>query len=415
MPSPQELRDQRARVWEEMKTIMDAAKRDGRDLTGEERQKYDACETDLERLGDAIELQERHEAHSKALNTTDRSALIPDEKSVEDRSKEHGENYQRAFANYMRTSSNADMELDDRRALQAGFNPETRAAGIGTGGAGGYTVPPQFRAQIIQQMQAFGGMLQVAEVIHTDTGANLQWPTNNDTANVGAILAENTQMVEQDVTLGTNNIDAYMYYSKLVRVSLQLIQDSAFDVETWLVTRLGERVGRILNTHFTTGTGTAQPDGLVTGVTSGKVGATGQTTTVTYVDLIDLIDSMDPAYQTNAQFMLSQSARKSIRKLTDSQGHPLWQPSLLAGVPDQLLGYPYVINQDLPVPAANAKSILFGDFRQAYLIRLVTDLSLIRFNERYMDFLQVAFALYQRADGTLQNGSAVRAYQNSAT
>jgi HK97 family phage major capsid protein len=216
------------------------------------------------------------------------------------------------------------------------------------------------------------------------------------------------------VTLGTNSSTRTCTLEARSHV-VQLIQDSAFDIEGWLTARLGERLGRILNAHFTTGTGTSQPDGLVTGTPSGKVGATGQTTTVTYDDLIDLIDSLDPAYQGNAQFMLSQSSRKSVRKLKDTTGQPLWQPSIQAGMPDQLLGYGYVINQDLPAPAANAKSVLFGDFRQAYLIRLVTDLSVIRFNERYMDYLQVAFAAYQRADGTVQNPNAVRAYVNSAT
>lgn len=408
--SAQKLREKRAQIWEQMKDVMEAAQHDGRDLTGEERAKYDKAEIDLDNLGDDIERQERHEARAKALTTVDRSELVL---SGETDADEKEERYASAFGRYLR-SGLGDLEVEDKRALMA-RHVDLRAAGIGTGGAGGYTVPPAFRTQIIQALKSFGGMLQVAEVIHTDTGANLQWPTNDDTANVGAILAENTQMAEQDVTLGTNSLDAYMYYSKLVRVSLQLTQDSAFNIDGWLVTRLGERLGRILNQHFTTGTGTSQPDGLVTGVTTGKVGLVGQTTSVIYADLVDLIDSLDPAYQANAQFMLSQSARKSIRKLVDTQGRPLWEPSVQSGMPDVLLGYGYVINQDMPVPAANAKSILFGDFAQAYLIRLVTDLNVIRFNERYMDFLQVAYAAYQRADGTLQNPAACRAYSNSAT
>jgi HK97 family phage major capsid protein len=201
----------------------------------------------------------------------------------------------------------------------------------------------------------------------------------------------------------------------MVRVSMELLQDAAFDVEGFLRRALAERVGRIWNQHFTTGTGSGQPLGIVTGATAGKVGTTGQTTTVTYDDLIDLIDSIDPAYQGNAAFMLNASTRKSIRKLKDTTGMPLWQPSIQAGVPDQLLGYSYILNTDMPVPAANAKSILFGDFRAAYLARQVLGFSVLRLNERFADFGQSAFLGFARADGTVQNTAAYRAYQHSAT
>jgi HK97 family phage major capsid protein len=411
MSTIQDLKDQRARVWEQMKGVMDVAERDGRDLSAEERATYDKAEGDLDRIGDQIERQEKFDARSAEFDKVDRSGVVPVRETPT--AGERGERYERAFGAYLRNAV-GDLSVEDRTVLADGF-VDKRALGVGTNTAGGYTVPPGFRDQLIQTMKAYGGMLQVAEIINTDTGANLQWPTNDDTGNVGAILSENTQLTQQDVTLGTNSIDAYMYTSKLVLVSYQLLQDSAFNMEGWLQARLAERVGRILNAHFTTGTGSSQPDGLVTGAPTGKTGATGQTTTVLYDDLIDLIDSLDPAYQGNAQFMLSQASRKAVRKLKDTTNQPLWQPSIQAGVPDRLLGYPYVVNQDMPAPAASAKSILFGDFRQAYLIRLVTDFTIIRFSERYADFLQTGFTGFQRADGTLQNANAVRAYVQSAT
>lgn len=417
MPTTQQLREQRASIWEQMKEIMSAATREGRDLTGEETQAYDRAEADLDRIGDDIERQERHEKHAALFDRVDRTGVVPAQRTGDDDGATPEQSYAKAFGSFMR-SGMSDLDPEDRRLLmQAAMDPkELKAAlGVGTGAAGGYTVPPGFRNVMIETMKTFGGMLQAAEILNTDDGANLQWPTNDDTANVGAILAENTQVVEQDVTLGTASLDAYMYTSKLVRVSLQLLQDSAFDAEPWLARKLGERIGRILNQHFTTGTGTSQPDGIVTSAAVGKQGATGQTTSVTYDDLVDLIDSIDPAYQANARWMLSTTTRKVIRKLKDSQGRPLWEPSLQVGVPDQILGYGTVLNQDMPAPAASAKTILFGDYREAYVVRLVTGTNLVRFGERYMDFLQVGFLAFQRADGTLQNGAAVRAYQHSAT
>jgi HK97 family phage major capsid protein len=208
-----------------------------------------------------------------------------------------------------------------------------------------------------------------------------------------------------------------MYTSKLVRVSLQLLNDNAFDLESWLAGVLGRRIGRAQNQHFTTGTGTAQPEGVQTNAVIGKTGATGQTTSVTYDDLIDLIHSVDPAYRNSgrAQFMLNDASLSAARKLKDGQNRPLWEPSIQVGTPDGLLGYGYTINQDMPVMAANAKSIMFGDFYAGYLIRDVQDVQLLRLAERYADYLQVGFLAFARTDGTPQDTAAYRAYRNSAT
>ncbi|HEY1178602.1 MAG TPA: phage major capsid protein [Phytomonospora sp.] len=416
MATTQQLREQRASIWEQMKAIMDGAEREGRSLTGEETQTYDRLEKDLDAKGDEITRQEAFDRRSEEFAKVDRTGVVAPADEL-DKGTEPAKGYTEAFARYMRMGVSA-LDHDDQKVLRAGWvEGPSNAAGVGTGAAGGYTVPPAFRQKIVETMTFVAAMRQLAEVIGTDTGANLPWPTVDDTANEGAILAENTQVTEQDVTFGQASLDAYMYTSKLVRVSLQLLNDNAFGLESWLARALGLRIGRVQNRHFTVGTGTGQPDGIVTSAGVGKVGATGSTTTVAYDDLIDLIDSLDPAYLNggNCRFMMSQAARKSLRKLKDSQNRPLWEPSLQAGVPDTLLGYGLTLNNYMPTPAASAKSILFGDIREAYVIRDVSDFALLRLSERYADYLQVGFLGFQRSDGTLQNASAVKAYQNSAT
>ena len=411
MATTQQLRDQRAGVWEQMKEVMGLAEREGRELTAEEREKYDRAEADLDRIGADLERAERHEARGKQLETVDRLQLVVEGETRGDAPSD--DRYNRAFNGYLRGVALSEMDPGDAKALRTGWQ-EARALGVATQSAGGYLAPADFDANLRETILTYSNLLQSVQVINTDSGVAFSWPTVNDTANVGAILAENTQVTEQDVVFGTAQIGAYKYTSKMVRVSMELLQDAAFDVEGFLRRALAERVGRIWNQHFTTGTGSGQPLGIVTGATAGKVGTTGQTTTVTYDDLIDLIDSIDPAYQGNAAFMLNASTRKSIRKLKDTTGMPLWQPSIQAGVPDQLLGYGYVINTDMPVPAANAKSILFGDFRAAYLVRQVLGIQILRLNERYADFGQSAFLGFARADGTVQNTAAYRAYQHPA-
>lgn len=418
MPTLTELREQRANIWSQMTEIMD---RSGGIPSGEDAEAYDRAEAELDTLGDQIERRERHEDADRRLNAVDRTGVMPRQRDGEQ--SEHDVAYACAFNRFIRaTSGVADLAEEDRRLIQSGFVQGDRfrnAAGVGTGAAGGYMVPPAFRDMVIETLLAYGPMLSLADRIDTDSGVNLPWPTNDDTANEGAILGESVQISEQDLTLGTNSLDAYMYTSKLVRVSYQLMQDAP-DFERFLARKLGERLARIYNRHATTGTGTAQPDGIVTSATVGVTGSGSLATTggVSYDNLIDLIESVDDAYLTSmdgARFMMHQSVRKALRKLKDGSNRPIWEPSVQAGSPDSLLGYPIAINNHMATVAQNSKSLLFGSIREAYVIRMVRSNELVRLNERYADFLQVGFFLFGRLDATLQNAGAVRVFQTTPT
>lgn len=420
MTTTQTLVDRRANVWSLMQEILDRPKDPTSGLTtAENRAAYEAAERDLDALGAEIDMLTKNAGLEEAFNRVDRTGVVgPSGANDGGGSPTEDERYATAFRNFLRDGM-AELSAADKTILKAGFSELPKgAAGVGTGAAGGYAVPPEFRDIFVETMKWYGPMLQVSEIIETDSGANLPWPTNDDTANVGAILAENTQVTEQDVTLGTASLDAYMYTSKLVRVSLQLLQDRP-DFDNWLARKLGERIGRILNQHFTTGTGTAQPDGFVTSATVGatSTGSFATTGGITYDALVDLIESLDPAYAAGEglQFMLHQTARKAFRKVKDSQNRPLWEPSLQAGQPDTLLGYGVQLNNDMPTLATSSKSVAFGNFREAYAVRIVKGLTTMRLAERYADFLQVGFLAFERADGTLQNANAVKLLQTTAT
>jgi HK97 family phage major capsid protein len=227
----------------------------------------------------------------------------------------------------------------------------------------------------------------------------------------------------------------------MIKVSIQLLQDAFFPLEPYLARKLGIRLARIQNAHFTTGTGTGQPNGVLTAAALGKAALTGQTTTIIYDDLVDLVHSVDPAYRAQqtpglpAQlnvgsgvpnprpvFMMNDQTLKVIQKIKDTQNRPIWSgfgaffPGLAAAVPETILGFPYILNPDMPVPAANAKSIAFGDFSN-YFVRDALDVQVIRLNERFMDNLQVAFLAFMRSDGNLINAGTgpVKYFQHSAT
>lgn len=407
---------ERAKVWGQMCAIMDGARDEGRDLEAQEAETYDRLEGRISDLSDQIERQERHSSLESKLTELREEPVFAGDRRDGSVTEARGEDVERAFGEYLKRGVQG-MSPEARQLMEARWvqGDEMRAQGISTDAAGGYSVPEGFWNRVSEVQVAFGGMLDVANVITTETGAALPWPTNDDTGNVGAILSENTQVTEQDVTLGQRSLGSYTYTSKLIRVSYQLLQDSAFNLENWLTGKLGQRLGRIHNTHFTTGTGTAQPEGVQTNATTGVTGATGQTTSVTYADLIDLEHSVNQAYRGNGRFMFNDNTLASLRKIVDADGRPLWQPSVVAGVASTINGKPYTVNDDMPDMAANAKAILFGDFREGYVIRRVRGMQVLRLQERYADFLQVGFLAFDRMDGVPDQGAAIRAYANSAT
>jgi HK97 family phage major capsid protein len=437
----QVLYDRRAQVWDAQKALLDAAA--DRTLSGEEKQALERMDVELEELDYAIRAQEKgaekrgrydapvtdspldtraadhkDETHpltpgGRAGTQATRNAVLAAKGARGGEQFAHLHEFERAFDAYMRRGM-SQLNQEQRGILE---RYEARDLSIGTNTAGGYTVPPGFLQRITDAMKAYGGMLNVANVINTDSGQPLVWPTADDTGNVGSILAENNAASTLDVTFGQKTLSAFMYTSGIVKVSYQLLTDSAFDLNAWLPEKFAARIGRAINAHFTTGTGGGtQPSGLVPGLSNGKVGATGQTLTVTGDDLIDLIHSIDPAYRNgNGRFMMNDSSVKVVRKLKDTTGQYLWQPGLSQDTPDTILGYPVVINQDMPVMAANAKSIAFGDFNAAYVVRQVTGVQVKRFDERFADALQVGFLSFARFDGTVDDARAAKLYVNSAT
>ena len=290
-----------------------------------------------------------------------------------------------------------------------------------TGSEGGFTVPTEIATMVIDALKTFGGMRSVANIIRSSAGNDWQYPASDGTSEVGEIVGQNAAATGQDITFSQVPLVTYKYSSKKIALPWELVQDSVIDIVAFVVNRLATRLGRITNTHFTVGTGSSQPFGIVTRAASGKVGTTGQTTTVIYDDLVDLEHSVDPAYRRNAAYMMNDASVKVIRKIKDSQGRPIFVPGYEAGAvvnggaPDTLMGRRIVVNQDVAVMAANAKSILFGDF-SLYTIRDVMSAEVRRFDDSAFALNgQVGFCGWQRCGGNLLDTAGVKYYANSAT
>ena len=313
------------------------------------------------------------------------------------------------------------LSPEQRQAMASRQNPDIQAAmSTTTGSEGGYTVATEFSKKLIEAMKATGSVRSVASVIQTSTGAQMLFPTTDATAEEGEIVGQNTAVTALDTTFGQASLDVYKYSSKSIALPFELLQDSMFDLESYIQNLLRLRLGRIQDRHHVLGTGTAQPKGVVAASVMGKTGATGSTTSASYDDLVDLEHSVDPAYRAACKYLMNDSSLKALRKIKDTNGRPIFVPGYEqgnpGGAPDRLLGREIVINQYVAAMAASAKSILFGDFSK-YLIRDVMDVTLFRMTDSAFTLKgQVGFVAFCRSGANMvENGGAIKHFANSAT
>jgi HK97 family phage major capsid protein len=393
------LREQRAKLVADAQAIIKQEK-----MSKEDEVKFDAMMADSDAIKQDLD---RHERASNAEQDLSRriEQRAGREHLSQDQVDDDTKNNNAAYLNYVRFGI-AGLSDDDRARMAGRYVGDPRmgggvniraAQGGGTGAGGGYAVPDEAMRPIVEAMKAFGGMRAVSTIVPTASGADLPIPTDNDTAVAGEIINENTSHNEGDITFGQVVLQSFLYSSKIVKVSRQLLQDSSVDLNVYIGRKLGQRIGRIQNTHFTTGDGSAKPRGVVTASTLGKTAAGAAA--ITYDEMVDLLHSVDPSYQGNGRYMLNFTTLGLVRKLKDSANMPVWAP-MANGMPDTILGRPYIINQDIPAATTGLKSVLFGDFSN-YHIRDAGNVILLRLEERYADALQVGFLAFLRSDGDL--------------
>ncbi len=403
----QDLVDRRASAWA-LAQDFDTRKKAGDEMSAEDQAAWTRALDDVDRLGAEIENLARTSKLAAQLEQIDEAAqraAADSARTTEERDNAKAHND--AFASYLRHGETG-LSPEDRSVLVA----QTRAQGTTTGSAGGYAVPEGFWAKVTETRKFYAQVAELAEVITTDSGVKLPWPTNNDTGNTGRLLAENTVVTETALSFGQAELDAYTFSSDLILVPLQLAQDAGVDLPSFVARKAGERLGRAENSYFTTGSGSSEPQGYVTGATTGKTSAGA--TAILYDEIIDLIHSVDVAYRDNATFALHDLVLAYVRKIRDDSGgsglgRPIWEPSVQVGVPDSLLGFPVKVNNFMDsTVAATKKTVAFGDFRAALAIRRVNGGQLMTLRERYADYLQVGYFAFERADSVVQDSSAVK-------
>lgn len=405
--SIQDLRERKNSLVNEARKLL--ADQGDRVWPKEVQAQYDTINDDIERLNKQIEAHQRdldrraEEGLDDAIiNAHKRTERNPGEQKVFD-----------LFAAWARGGDRA-LQAEDWKLIRNTMSTTTPSEG-------GFTVATTISRNIADAIKTFGGMRDVAEVFTTLAGEPMQYPTTDGTAEMGEIVAQNVSATDQDPVFGTIGLDVYKFSSKVITIPVELMQDTSIDILALINTRLRTRLGRIQNNKFTVGTGTNEPRGLVTALSVGKAGATGTATSITYDDLVDLQESIDDGYNGNAAgWMFHQQTRRVIRKLKDTTGRPIWTPGyeggITKGAPDELLGRPVTINNDMPTMAANAKSVAYGDM-SFYKVRDALDIQLYRFNDSaYAKKGQMGFLAFMRSGGNwVDVGGAAKLFQNSAS
>jgi HK97 family phage major capsid protein len=320
------------------------------------------------------------------------------------------ETISQAFNAYLR-SGQPNADISDLRV--------TNAQGEGVGSTGGYMVPTEFRAKIIERMKAFGGIAPYVENINTTDGRPIEWAvTLDDTANSGEVVPEHgAPTTGADLVFDQVQLGAYRYATAganadPLRVSVELLADAAFDVEGLVSRKLGERLARIQAPSLVNGSGVGEPLGLITGRTGVQTNAN---TGPVYDDLITWEHSLDPAYRAlgNVKWAMNDLSLAYFKKLKDSHGDPLWRPAdATMATPTGggvLNGYEVIIDQAFPAMVVGSPTVnwgAFGDFREGYVKRNVRDVVIIVNPWTRANNGQVEFSAWSRMDGTQQNTNA---------
>lgn len=425
--TPKELREKRASVGAQIRQLAEKANKENRDFNSEEKGNWEQVNADYNAMTRQIEIAERaafisdegtapapvgrEDVRADGHDNDERRGGKPDaardeslaiagwmlRQSGRDISEEHE---QAAKRSKIRLGSPelvmrfGDV-LKEQRAI--GDNPQT----VTTTG-GGYLRPTGFSNQLEVSMKAFNPLDSLCTPLITASGEQINWPTVDDTSQAGEMIAINTEVAEGQQTFGNVQFDAYKGSSKIVIVPAELMQDSAFDLTTWLASSLAERLGRLRATQTTTGTGSSAPNGIVTASGAGVTAAS--TTAFTADEILGLIHSVDPAYRKpefNFGLMCHDNILLATRKLKDGNSRYIWEQNTQVGQPDQIFGVPVYLNQAMDSALTTGKKVFLAGAFKKFVIRTVGEIRIKRLVERYAEKDQEGWVAFIRFDSDL--------------
>lgn len=384
------LSEQRAKLVKDWRDILDKADAEKRGLTPEEKVTCERIEADIDGIKTRIDAQarlEKLEAEERAIVPESQRAAGKKESAA---TETPADLYRAAFWRHVRSGDPIPHEL--------------RSHTVGTDTRGGFTVPDEFRAQLIMALEEANVMRGLATVITSSSGTlSVPKVTAHGSA---AWTAEEAAYTETNETFGEVTFNAYKA-ATIVKASEELLNDSAFNIDAYIATEFARQIGDLEETSFVVGTGSSQPTGVVGGSTLGKTATA--TNAITADELMDLQYALARPYRRRATWLMNDSTVKAIRKLktgVSSDNTYLWSPGLSANEPDRLLGSPVVTSPDMAAIATGNKAVLYGDFSYYWIVDRQA-IGLQRLNELYAANGQVGFRMAKRTDGKLTLATAV--------
>lgn len=397
-----ELREKRAKAWDAAKQFLDAKRGADGMLSEEDTATYDKMEQDVMNLGKEIERLERQAAIDAELSKATSTPLTgkPGAKMGKDETEKTGrasDEYKGSFWNAMRVKAPMPSVLN---ALQEGTDSE-----------GGYLVPDEFERTLVEALEEENVFRTLAHVIRTSSG-DRKIPVVASKGSASWVDEEGAYQ-ESDDAFSQVSIGAYKL-GTMIKVSEELLADSVFDLEAYISKEFARRIGAREEESFFNGDGKGKPLGILAAAGGAEVGVTAASATaITADEVIDLFYSLKAPYRKNAVWLLNDATVKQIRKLKDTTGQYLWQPSLVAGTPDTILGRPVKTSVFMPTAAAGAKTIAFGDFKY-YWIADRQGRTFKKLSELYAANGQVGFMGTQRVDGKLILPEAIKVLQQKS-
>ena len=381
----------RQKSWHEAKELLDNAASEKRDLTAEENEKYNRISADLDSRAKVIEtLKADADREVRAVEAM------------------------RGMENQARPVVESVQEKNDADAIRALARGEIRSYNFEkrdiTKGSTGSPVPTSFYDQVILLARTVGPMLETSTILNTASGENLQIPSLS-TYSVGTVTTEGNAIGESDPVFNSfRTLGAYKY-SFLTQVSRELVEDAGIDILSFLAVQTGNALGFAINEGLTTGTGTVQPNGIVTRAGSA---VTGTSLNPTADNLIDLVYSVDTVGRRlpGTGFQMNSASIANVRKLKDGQGQYLFTPALSAEARDLLLGYPIFENPAMATAASAVKPVIFGNL-PSYYVRSVGGIKLDRSDDFAFSNDLITFRATARYDGDLIQTSHVKFFKSS--
>ncbi len=513
-----EIKEKRAKVWDGMRKIMDKMGQ-GLEISAEERADFDKRNKKITALdGDLRRIQEFNTVSRAASDSRDEREDAPPQTET----REEDRLYEQAFVQFLRTGHTDGMTVEERNCFRRYSNPQTivrppttkryeqfvdsrglkrdigysnfrttdikwdapeeraaldssalstapNSAGVAAGSTGydaGYMIPQGFWHNLQIALKAYGGLLPYIQLLQTDSGNPMPWPTVDPTSVIGRYITEQNQLGfggdsnGTDYQFGQGMLNAWTIVSGVILASVQLINDSAFDVDGFVNDRIGESIGRKVAAELHSGTGSSAILGVETALaarghqtgpgmggvylsgsatnwgstTGGSAFTLYQTSSTTgdtsimkrangligFDDILGMIITVDPAYRKSgrATFVANDLTMAMLRTITDTLGRPLWSPNVVPDQPDTLYGYPVIIDQNTSsvstAGSATVGGLLFGDFKVGMVGRQVNGATMLRLTERYADYLQVGYLGYVRMDARSNDLRACALYSTNA-